>query len=201
MPSRILPIDEYEERHDPMVYLPPGGRHNDVSADVWVPIAELELRDVTVILGLLADADVGGYAALPGGQRAHSIGHYHLYVDRMKYNRAEEVLMVFLHGKESQPAGGDHRRALRGAATPARRRSAGEGVIKRIGAVFRNYSVAVAVATLVVVKFFGHGTPTPLMFLLAGAIGVVGMAAIDVGIRVRYLMANRALASKSGRRR
>jgi hypothetical protein len=110
MPFRIAPLDEDDARSNTKLYLPPGGRHNNVSADTWAMIAELELRDVTAVLDLLAKADVAGYAAIPAGQKAHAIGHYHLYVDRMMYHRAEELLMVFLHGKESRPADGDRAR-------------------------------------------------------------------------------------------
>lgn len=80
-------------------WLPPGGRGNGVSADTWVLLAELEADYVTTVLDLLAEADVGGYVAAPGGQRARANGCHHLYVDTMRYHRAEDVLMLFLRGK------------------------------------------------------------------------------------------------------
>jgi hypothetical protein len=166
-----------------------------------VLIAELELRDITAVLDLLANADVAGYATLPGGQKAHAIGHYHLYVDRMRYHQAEDVLMVFLHGKESRPTGRDHRRAPLGATPPARRHKMADGLVKRVGMRLLNYGFAVVVVVYVVAKFFGHGRPTPLMLLLAVVIGVVGMAVVDIGIKAHYMMANRALAAKARRRR
>jgi hypothetical protein len=47
----------------------------------------------------LTDADVGGYVAPPcGGGLARSAAIC-LYVDTMRYHRAEDVLMVFMRGK------------------------------------------------------------------------------------------------------
>jgi hypothetical protein len=62
-------------------------------------IAELEADDVVPILEMLADADVGGYVAPPCGQKARASGCHLLYVDTMRYHRAEDALMVFMRGK------------------------------------------------------------------------------------------------------
>jgi hypothetical protein len=51
-----------------------------------------------VILDLLAKADVGGYAAIPGGRRARARGPVscRIWVDAMQYGRAEDVLIRFM---------------------------------------------------------------------------------------------------------
>jgi hypothetical protein len=100
MISRIMPLDELNQR-GVMYWLPPNGTDNGVWADTWVQLADLEWGDITPILGLLADADVGGYVAVPGGQKARAkgaVGH-RLWVDAMQYHRAEDVLMLFLRGR------------------------------------------------------------------------------------------------------
>jgi hypothetical protein len=65
MSSLIRPLEDVASCGIPY-WLPPGGRDNGVWADMWVLIAELESDDASEVLGLLADADVGGYAAIPG---------------------------------------------------------------------------------------------------------------------------------------
>jgi hypothetical protein len=98
MPFRIVPLDIADQR-TAMVSLPPGGRKNTVSADTWAVLAEIESDDVATVLERLAEAGVAGYAVVPGGQRARAIGHYHLYVDAMKYGQAEAAMMAFLRSK------------------------------------------------------------------------------------------------------
>ena len=105
--SQMIPLRELAQR--PVMYwLPPGGRDNAVWADTWVQLADLESGDVTAILDLLAEADVGGYAAVPGGLRAHAKGLvcHRLWVDAMRYHRAEDVLMRFLRDCPDDPAAG-----------------------------------------------------------------------------------------------
>ena len=50
------------------------------------------------ILRYNAKADVGGYAAIPGGQRARAKGpvRHRLWVDAMQYGLAEDVLIRFM---------------------------------------------------------------------------------------------------------
>lgn len=104
MYSRVIPLEELNQR--PVMYwLPPRGRDNGVWADTWVILAELEAGHVTAVLDLLAEADVGGYDAIPGGQQGPANGRHHLYVDMMQYHRAEDVLMLFLRGKVRPPDG------------------------------------------------------------------------------------------------
>jgi hypothetical protein len=88
-----------------MFWLPPGGRDNGVWADTWVIIADLGSGDVTTVLDLLAEADVGGYVAVPGGQRVRAKGPvcHRLWVDLMQYHRAEDVLMRFLRTHRLSP--------------------------------------------------------------------------------------------------
>ena len=69
MLSRVIPLEYLKER-DLMFWLPPGGQDNDVWADTWVILAELESADAAPILALLQDADVGAYIAGPSGRRA-----------------------------------------------------------------------------------------------------------------------------------
>ena len=89
-----------------MFWLPPGGRDNAVWADTWVILADIGSGDVTTVLDLLAEADVGGYVAVPGGQkaaRAKGPVCHRLWVDRVQYHRAEDVLMRFLRDHGHSP--------------------------------------------------------------------------------------------------
>jgi hypothetical protein len=79
-------------------WLPPGGRDNGVWADTWELIADLESTEVTTVLDLLAAAEIGGYAAIPGGRRARARGPvpHTLWVDAMQYGLAEDVLISYM---------------------------------------------------------------------------------------------------------
>ena len=106
MSSLIRPLEDVASR-EIAYWLPPGGRDNGVWADVWVLIADLETDDASEVLDLLAKADVGGYAAVPGGTRARarrpvSCG---VWVDAMQYGVAEDVLIRFLRGRSAQERG------------------------------------------------------------------------------------------------
>lgn len=103
MPSRVLPLEDLKQR-SVMYWLPPGGRDNGVWADTWVIMAELEAADSAAVLTLLAQADVGGYVATPGGRRTVTTTSRHLYVDREQHNHATDVLMLFLRGKDPSVA-------------------------------------------------------------------------------------------------
>jgi hypothetical protein len=100
MSSLIRPLEDIASR-EIAYWLPPGGRDNGVWADIWVLIADLETDDASDILDLLAKADVGGYAAIPGGRRARAKGPVctRVWVDAMQYGRAEDVLMRFMRGR------------------------------------------------------------------------------------------------------
>lgn len=97
MSSQIRPLEDLAS-FDIAYWLSPGGRDNGVWADIWVAIADLEPADASAVLDLLAQADVGGYAAVPGGTRARAHGpvHSRLWVDAMQYGLAEEVLIRFM---------------------------------------------------------------------------------------------------------
>ena len=99
---RIIPMEELKQR-DVAFWLPPGGKYNSVWADTWVILAEIEARDSTTVLDLLADADVGGYIATPSGRQGRANDCQHLYVDRSQYDRAVDVMMLFLRGKGPGP--------------------------------------------------------------------------------------------------
>ena len=87
-------------------WLPPGGKDNGVWADTWAIIADLESDDVAEVLNLLAEADVGGYVAIPGGQKSRARGPVcqRLWVDSVQYHRAEDVLIRF--HRDRQRTGG-----------------------------------------------------------------------------------------------
>ncbi len=97
MSSLIRPLEDVASCEIPY-WLSPGGRDNGVWADIWVLIADLETDDASDVLDLLANADVGGYAAIPGGRRARAKGPVcaSLWVDAMQYGRAEDVLIRFM---------------------------------------------------------------------------------------------------------
>jgi hypothetical protein len=100
----IRPLYDLAQR-DVMFWLPPGGRDNGVWADTWAILADLGSGDATKVLDLLAEADVGGYVAVPGGQKARPKGPvcHRLWVDSMQYHRAEDVLMRFLRDHQHSP--------------------------------------------------------------------------------------------------
>jgi hypothetical protein len=95
--SLIRPLEDIAACEIPY-WLPPGGSDNGVWADTWALIADLETSHVPTVLGLLATADIGGYAAVPGGRRARARGPvpHSLWVDAMQYGRAEDVLIRFM---------------------------------------------------------------------------------------------------------
>lgn len=88
---------------DIMFWLPPGGTDNGVWASNWAELADLEASDVAPVLALLADVDVGGYVATPGGHARTAGGSviHRLWVDSLRYHRAEDVLMNYLHTRGS----------------------------------------------------------------------------------------------------
>jgi hypothetical protein len=100
MSSQIRPLEDLASS-DIAYWLPPCGRDNGVWADMWVLIADLESDDTSEVLDLLAQADVGGYAAIPGGRRARARGTVRcgLWVDAMQYGRAEDVLIRFMRAR------------------------------------------------------------------------------------------------------
>jgi hypothetical protein len=102
MLSRVIPLEYLKER-DLMFWLPPGGQDNDVWADTWVILAELESAHAAPVLALLHDADVGAYIAGPSGRNGAANRGVQLYVDREQHNRATDVVMKFLRGRD-QPA-------------------------------------------------------------------------------------------------
>ena len=92
-----------------MFWLPPGGTDNGVWASSWAELADLDADDIDAVLGLLARADVGGYVATPGG-RAHRPGQpivHRLWVDSLRYHKAEDLLMAYLkgRGRRDDPSG------------------------------------------------------------------------------------------------
>jgi hypothetical protein len=86
---------------DVAYWLAPGGSDNGVWADTWELIADLDPVDVATVLRLLADADIGGYAAVVGGRRARATGPVPvtLWVDATQYGPAEDVLIRFMRNR------------------------------------------------------------------------------------------------------
>ena len=101
--SRVISFDELARR-DVMYFLPPGGMDNGVFAGNWVQLADLDAEDVAPVLQRLADADVGGHVASPGGGRRNPrrVVIHRLYVDAMQYGNAESVLLDYLRDKRRQ---------------------------------------------------------------------------------------------------
>ena len=85
---------------DIMFWLPPGGVDNGVWASAWAELADLAPTDVAPVLHLLAQADVGGYIATPGGaSRPHRRVIHRLWVDSLQYHRAEDGLMSYSNAR------------------------------------------------------------------------------------------------------
>lgn len=92
---------------DIMFWLPPGGIDNGVWASAWAELADLEPSDIAPVLHLLAEADVGGYIATPGGaSRRHRQVIHRLWVDSLQFHRAEDVLMSYLNGQRRRSRAG-----------------------------------------------------------------------------------------------
>jgi hypothetical protein len=105
--SPLRPITN-PARFNVMFWLPPGGTDNGVWASFWAELADLGVDDIDAVLRLLADAGVGGYVATPGG-RAYNWGQpvvHRLWVDSLRYHRAEDLMMAYLHGRDRRD---DHR--------------------------------------------------------------------------------------------
>ncbi|MGX9790306.1 hypothetical protein [Mycobacterium sp. MMS18-G62] len=102
MSSSMWSIEDVAAR-DIAYWFAPGGTDNGVWADTWTQIADLEPDAVIEVLDRLARADVGGYAAIPGGQRARAKGpvRHRLWVDAMQYGLAEDVLIHFMRDRTS----------------------------------------------------------------------------------------------------
>lgn len=102
MSSPINPISK-PARLGVEFWLPPGGIDNGVWASNWAELADLEPCDVGAVLGLLAQAGVGGYVATLGGRRT---GHrpliHRLWVDSLRYHRAEDVLMAYFNSSHTR---------------------------------------------------------------------------------------------------
>ena len=111
MLSRVVPLEFLKER-DLTYWLPPGGQDNEVWADTWVILADLELADAEPVLEAFRDADVGAYVAVPRGLKGAASGTVQLYVDREQHNKAVDLLMLFLRGR--------HHPVKQGRATPRR---------------------------------------------------------------------------------
>ncbi len=86
---------------DVMFWLPPGGTDNGVWASAWAELADLERDDVDRVLALLADADIGGYVATPGGRGSRTAERIvnRLWVDSLQYHHAEDVLMTYFRAR------------------------------------------------------------------------------------------------------
>jgi len=106
MSSPQRPLSAIGHR-DIMFWLPPGGVDNGVFAACWAELADLGVADIEPVLSRLADADVGGYIATPGGMRARDT--HRLWVDSLQYHRAEDVLMSYLHDRDHRAIAEAHK--------------------------------------------------------------------------------------------
>lgn len=100
MSSPLNPLPNSTQRGI-MFWLPPGGTDNRVWAQAWAELADIDEADVEPVLAALADANVAGYVATPGGirsRRRQQVIH-RLWVDSLRYHRAEDVLMAYLHNR------------------------------------------------------------------------------------------------------
>lgn len=87
-----------------MFWLPPGGIGNEIFAEYWAELADLDASDVGPVLDRLADAGIGGYVATPGGTLSRNLRRHptrRLWVDSLQYHRAEDVLMTYLNHKRA----------------------------------------------------------------------------------------------------
>ncbi|MGV0791649.1 hypothetical protein [Mycolicibacterium sp. XJ1819] len=103
MSSVIRSLEDLAARGIPY-WLPPGGQDNAVWATTWTLLADLDSADTTTVLGLLAEADIGGYVAVVGGRRARARGpvQHTLWVDAMQYGRAEAVVIAFMRDRATR---------------------------------------------------------------------------------------------------
>jgi len=96
-----------------MFWLPPGGFGNGLPATAWAQIADLTADNLAEVLFALTDAGIPAYVAessrRPRG-RSRQPTRYWLWVDSMKYGRAEDLLMDLfrrLDHRDSDTDGGD----------------------------------------------------------------------------------------------
>ncbi|BBZ15336.1 hypothetical protein [Mycobacterium branderi] len=96
MSSPLRPIPD-PAQFDIMFSLPPGGTDNGAWASAWAELADLQPGDVEPVLALLAEADIGGYVATPGGRGSRTAKRMinRLWVDSVQYHHAEDVLMAY----------------------------------------------------------------------------------------------------------
>lgn len=94
-----------------MFWLPPGGTDNGIWASNWAELADLDPADVGAVLAALAEAGVGGYAAVPAGRasRIRRPAIHRLWVDSLQYHRAEDVLMSYLSRMHPNTSGSPQR--------------------------------------------------------------------------------------------
>lgn len=82
-----------------MFWLPPGGFGNEIAASAWAELADLPEDELAGVLFALTDARIAAYVAVPRPVRkAATRGprRYRLWVDSLRYRRAEDVLMDVL---------------------------------------------------------------------------------------------------------
>jgi hypothetical protein len=79
-----------------MFWLPPGGFDNGLTASAWAEIADLTEDKLADVLFALAEADIAGYVAVPHPAAVQQPVSYRLWVDSLRYRRAEDLLMELL---------------------------------------------------------------------------------------------------------
>ena len=93
-----------EHLRNEMFQVPGSATTNGLTADGWTILAELQSHETEGVLDAMADADVAGYT-MPVRGGDPKAGHRQLYVDSAKYQLAERVLMDYLRGRTTLPAG------------------------------------------------------------------------------------------------
>lgn len=96
----------------PMFWLPPNGFGNGITALAWAELADLAEEEINPVLAALTEAGIAAYFAVPHRPpHSHSTAQrppHRLWVNSLRYRRAEDILMELLatlHGRRP-PSGG-----------------------------------------------------------------------------------------------
>ncbi|WIV59146.1 hypothetical protein [Amycolatopsis nalaikhensis] len=97
--------DPAHGRRGLMYWLPPHGFGNGIDATAWAELTHLTDDELSRVLLALADARIAAYVAqlrhLPFAGDDGPVT-YRLWVDSLRYRRAEDVLMEVLRGKRAR---------------------------------------------------------------------------------------------------
>jgi hypothetical protein len=122
---------EPERLRDAMFQVPGSATDNGLTADGWTLLADLDADEAPGVLDAMAEASVAGYTVAARGKEALT-GRKQLFVDSKQYSRGEQVLMDFLRGRTTPPAGAPTRTS---APRPPRQRPAAFTAVARVAAI------------------------------------------------------------------